>query len=257
MKSKFMKKLFAMALAVTVAVTAVPVSAAPTYSKDQTLYMTSSSAGSTYTSISINNLTKSQTIAKSSVKSSNSKVAKLYYLERSTSDYSYKTDYFENGLKPNAYSSKSYSYRIGLQLKKAGTSKISFAIKGIKGTKTIKVTVKKYANPVSSMKISGISGDLKNKTKSGNSVSNLKLTKTTKNAAVSVKASKGWKIEAVQLYDTANDRTTRMYSYSKPVSSAKLNVGTLTKNKAYRVEVTFVNSSNGSTLYCYYYINQK
>ena len=107
------------------------------------------------------------------------------------------------------------------------------------------------------MTITGIKGDLKNKTKSGNSVSSLKLAKTTKSAVVSVKANKGWKIEAVQLYDTANDRTTRMYSYSKPVSSAKLNVGTLTKNKAYRVEVTFVNSSNGSTLYCYYYINQK
>lgn len=252
-----MKKLFAMALAVTVAVTAVPVSAAPTYSKDQTLYMTSSSAGSSYASVSIQNLTKSQTIAKSSVKTSNSKVAKLYYLERSTSDYSYKTDYFEKGMNSYEGGSKSYSYHIGLKLQKAGTANISFTIKGIKGKKTIKVTVKKYANPVSSMKISGISGDLKNKTKSSNSVSNLKLTKTTKNAAVSVKANKGWKIQAVQLYDVANDCTTRMYSYSKPVSSAKLNVGTLTKNKAYRVEVTFVNSSSGSTLYCYYYINQK
>ncbi len=255
MKNNIATKLLAMAMALTVAVTAVPLTAqaAPVYSKSQVLYMTNSSSY-TYTNISVNNLTKSQTIAKSSVKSDKKSVAVPYYLERSTSSYSYKTEYF-SGSSPYSYSSNYYSYYIGLQLKKTGTAMISFKIKGISAAQKSQVTVKKYVNPVKSMKISGISGDLKSKTAKAAYVSGLKMTKTTKNATVKITPAKGWKISSAEVYDSANERYTRTYSYSKPMSSATLNVGTLTKNKSYSVYVTFVNSSNNAEIRCTYQIN--
>lgn len=257
MKNKLTTKLLAMAVALAVATTAAPVSveAAPVYSTEETLYRSNKSASSTsYTSISVSNLTKSQTIAKSSVKSSKTSVAKPYYLEKSTSSYSYKTQFFENESWDNDYKSTNYSYYIGLQLKETGTATISFKIKGIDATQKVKVIVKQYTNPVKSMKVSGISSDLKSKTKSQNYTS-VKMKKTTKNATVKVTPASGWKISSAEVYDVNNQRYTRTYSYSKPMSSATLNVGTLTKNKPYNIYVTFVNSKNGATITCSYYIN--
>lgn len=258
MKNKFAAKLLAVAMAFAVAATAAPttVEAEPYYSQKQVLYMTSTTADTSYRVINVSNLTKSQTIAKNTVKSSDKKVAEPYYLQTSATTYSSKTEYFENKDWNNSYNDKYYSYYLSLKLKKAGTATISFKIKGIDGTQKSTVTVKKYTNPVKSLKISGISSDLKNKTKSGSYVSGIKMTKTTKNATVKVTPAKGWKLSNVEVYDVTNDRTTKTYSYSKPMSSATLNAGTLTKGKQYRVTLDFVNTKDGGTMNCTYNINQ-
>lgn len=258
MKSKFMTKLLATVMAAAVVVTAVPATAmaAPLYNKSQVLYMTNTS-GESYRSISVSNLKKSQTIDKSSIKSDNTSVAKPYYLSRYTNEYSYKTEYFDKNQKPYSNSGKNYSYTIGLKLAKTGTANVSFKIKGISAKQSVKVNVKKYVNPVKSLKISGVSGDLKSRTKTSAYIYNVKMTKTTSKAAVEVSAAKGWKISEISVYDTTNDKYTKTYSYSKPVSKDTLYVGKLTKNKPYRVEVEFVNTSDNSSLYCYYYLNSQ
>ena len=257
MKSKFMTKLLATVMAAAVVVTAVPATAmaAPVYNKSQVLYMTSSTYTS-YNSISVSNLKKSQTIEKSSVKSSNEDVAKPYAVGSSTSEYSHRTDYMDKNMKPNQSSSKYYSGSISLKLAKAGKTTVSFKIKGVKGTQKVNIQIKKYTNPVKSLKISGIKGDLKNKTKSSTASSYLKLNKTVSNASVKVTAAKGWKISEVSVYDTENERYTRINSYSKPFGSGTLYLGKLEKNKEYTVRVEFTNPSDGGSISCYYYINQ-
>ena len=257
MKSKFMTKLLATVMAAAVVVTAVPATAmaAPVYNKSQVLYMTSSTYTS-YNSISVSNLKKSQTIEKSSVKSSNEDVAHPYAVGSSTSEYSHRTDYMDKNMKPNQSSSKFYSGSISLKLAKAGKTTVSFKIKGVKGTQKVNIQIKKYTNPVKSLKISGINGDLKNKTKSSTASSYLKLNKTVSNASVKVTAAKGWKISEVSVYDTENERYTRINSYNKPFGSGTLYLGKLEKNKKYQVSVEFTNPSDGGSLYCYYYINQ-
>lgn len=251
MKSKFMTKLLATVMAAAVVVTAVPATAmaAPFYKKSQVVYMTHTS-GELYGSISVSDLKKSQTIDKSSIKSDNTSVAKPYYLSRSTN--SYKTEYFDKNQKSH---SRIYSYSIGLKLAETGTANISFKIKGISAKQSVKLKVKPYVNPVKSLKISGISADLKSKTNASAYVYNIKMTKTTAKAAVKVSAAKGWKISKVELYDATKGKSISIGSYLKPVSKDTLYVGKLTKNKHYIVEISFVNTSDNSSLYCDYYIN--
>ena len=125
MKKMFKKLTCIILTAIMVCTTmAFTVSAAsgPSYSKRQTVYMTSKNSNSSYTSIYVGNLTSSQKISKSSVKSSKSAVLAPYSLYRNT--YSYENQYFESGMK--GYKGSGYSYSIELRAKKAGSANISF-----------------------------------------------------------------------------------------------------------------------------------
>lgn len=246
----------ALALVLTVVCAAfVPVTAdaAVSYPKEQTLYMTSTS-GNSYLSFYVGGLKKSETIGKSSVKSSDKKICAPWYLERATSTYSYKTQYYD-GQKPYSSSSSSYGYYIGLQAKKTGTAKISFKV-GSK-TYTSKVKFKKYTNPLKTVKISGVNNgnNVASKLKNSNYCSTLKLTKTTKNATVTVKPNSGWKVQSIEVYNGQTGDTIRVSNYgTKGVSNATLNVGTLKAKSYLRVYITCVDS-NGTSLSCNYYIN--
>lgn len=249
------KKILCLSLAFLIAVTAMPMTAeaAVTYSKSQTLYRTGT--GTSYSSIYVSGLTKSQTIKKSSVKSSDTSVAAPWYLEKTTSAYSYKTDYFDENMKPYSNSSSSYGYYIGLQLKKNGTSTISFTI----GSKTYqsKITVKSYTNPLKTVTMTGVSGGKNIASKLDKSAYNydLKLTKTTKNAVVTVKPNKGWKIASIEVENSDTGDSYRVYNYGgKGVTNASLKLGTLTKNKKITLRINCQDAS-GTNLWCYYYIN--
>ena len=250
---QLVKKVFAAALALTVMFTMlapVTAEAAVTYNKSQTLYRTSKS-GTSYTGIQVSGLTKSQTIKKSSVKSDKTSVAKPWYLERST--YSYKTEYFSSNMTGNDYNS--YSYYIGLELKKAGKAKISFKI-GSK-TYTSTVTVKNYTNPLSSVTVTGVNSgkNIASKLNSSNYCYNLKLTKTTKNAVVKVKPKSGWKVTSINVENSQTGDTMSISNYgTKGVSNASLKVGTLTKNKRVTLRITCVDKT-GASVYMNYYIN--
>lgn len=137
---------------------------------------------------------------------------------------------------------------------KAGTTNVTFKIGSKKYTSKIKVC--KYTNPVASCTISGISGDLKNKTKSSAYTSTLKLNKNVKDSAtIKVKAARGWKINYIELYNQKTSSWQNINTYSKPVPSSTLRVGTLTKGTPYTVYVSFKNTKTGGTIYCNYYLN--
>lgn len=240
MKRK-LRKLGGIILAVAMLASMMPaavVNAAPSVSKNQTLYRSSKSSNS-YVSIYVNNL-GSSTIKKSSVKSSNTSVAKPYSIY--DSKYSSKTEYFD-GSKARSNSSH-YGY-IELKASKAGTATVSFKV----GSKSYssKVTVKDYVNPVKSIKISGVNSgkNLASLTKSNSYVSGL-TSKTTKNAKVQVTAASGWKITEIYTSDY-NSGDHYNYYNNKGKTSATLNAGTFTKGRSY-VNVTFTNTKNGASL---------
>ncbi len=254
---QLVKKVFVAALALTVMFTMLApatAEAAVTYNKSQTLYRTSKS-GTSYTSIYISNLTKSQTIKKTSVKSDKTSVAKPWYLSRSIS--SYKTEYFSSNMTGD--SNNYYSYDIGLELKKAGKAKISFKI-GSK-TYTSTVTVKNYTNPLSSVTITGVNGgkNIASKLSSSSSCSTLKLTKTTRNAVVKVKPKSGWKVTSISVENSQTGDTMSVSNYNyfgptKGISNASLKLGTLTKNKKVTLRINCVDKT-GASMNVAYYIN--
>lgn len=253
-----MKKFMGVILSLTLALTVIPAAAAeaaPSVPASQTVYKTSATQSSTYGYIYIQNLSKSSKITKSSVKSSNTKVLKPSMLTHSNYGNSSTHAYF-NGQKDSKYSYNNYSAEIGLQLLKKGTSTVSFKI-GSKTYKT-KVTVQNYTNPIKSITITGIksgsSTNLVNLTKKSSNAS-LKLTKTNKNVQLKVAAKSGWKINNIYFYDNTNMSSYYFNSYSKPVSSATLRVGTMTAKKPYRINITFVNTKNAGTITVSYDIN--
>ena len=221
MKKTFKKLTCIILTAIMVCTTmAFTVSAAsgPSYSKRQTVYMTSKNSNSSYTSIYVGNLTSSQKISKSSVKSSKSAVLAPYSLYRNT--YSYENQYFESGMKGNKGSG--YSYSIELRAKKAGSANISFKIGSKKYTS--KVTVKAYTNPISSL-------------------------------TVTCKAASGWKIVRIGTFDENNKLQRSISTRNEGASVLSLHAGNLTKNHINEITVDLVNTKTGGSLSCTMYLS--
>lgn len=256
---KIVKKLLVSVLALTVAFTvATPLTAEAAISapKSKVLYRTEKT-GTSYISFNVEGLKKTDTIKSSSVTSSNKKVMTPWYVEKSYSDWGYSQTYMDKTIKPNSYSSSSYSATIGLQVKSTGTSIISYKI-GSKKYNT-KVTVKAYTNPLKTVQIAGIkngsstnlAGKLKNQ-----SYANLKLTKDVKNATIKVEAQKNWAVKSMYVNDGASGNYHSIgNNYGKNVGNVTLHVGALKKNKYSYVGIEMVNTKDGGTIYCNYHIN--
>ena len=152
---KLTKKTLVTFLAMFLVLTLVPVHsmAAITAPKSATAYLLSSDGTSySYLNLDITGLSSKQSVAKSSVKSSNKKVLAVDSIITNTYKSSYKEEYF-NGQKARKSSSSGREVGITLQPKKAGKATVSYKV-GSKKYKTA-VTVKKYVNPVKSIKITG------------------------------------------------------------------------------------------------------
>ncbi len=254
---KLIQKAAVLVLTLAVLVTTIPVSvmAAPYVPESQTVYRYGK--GVTSTSIYVGGLSKSQTIKKSSVKSSDPSVVKPGYLQKSSNSYNYETQYFDDTA-PSKTGSNNYSYSIGLKLLKKGSSRVSFQIDNKKYETT--VNVKDYTNPLKTVKIAGLkngkSTNLASKLKSQNTT-NLKLTKNKSNAIIEVAVKSGWKLTGIELYSPKESAYYSVRNYAKGVSGAKLHVGTLKKNQPYQVKLEFKNTKDNGTLTSYYYINYK
>lgn len=257
---KLTKHLAAVAMALAVAVTAlVPVTAEakPSYNEKITVYRTNANASYTSsTSIYVGNLGKSDTIKKSSVKSSNTKSVKLNYLEKYHSEYA--TEYFSGS---NGYGGKSYSYYIGLSLLKPGKSTVSFKI-GKKGYKSV-VNVVKYENPLKTATILGknYAGKLKSQS---TSYKDIKAKSTQKNQKFTFEGNKNWKISSVEIskYEKVGKNSyysstyTQRWSYSSsPKSKVSCGVGNIEKGKYYQVNVSMTNTKTGGSMVANFYIN--
>lgn len=249
MKS-FRKRITSLAVALLLAMVMIPsavVEAAVTIPKSVTVYQSDKSNQSSVT-FSISGLTSKQSIAKSSVKSSNKTVAEPTYLDHYTNTY--KTEYF-NGQKATSGSYKTAN--LSFMSKKSGTSTISYKI-GSKTYKT-KITVKKYVNPVKSISLFGIkngkSTNLAGLLKSANNTS-VKLGATKKNQTIKVTAASGWKIQTLSFYNYKTGASYNYNSQNNPVTSASLYVGTVTKGRNYGVDITFINTSTKGTINAHY-----
>ena len=243
---------FVLALAVMVTVFGnVSVQAAlkegTNYQKSKTMYLDNKKYPTSYWSnaVSVTELSKSQTIAKKDVKSSKTSVASVYRLGYSTST----NEYYEKGWT----NSKSYSYSIGLCLKKAGSAKISFKVKGDSKTYSTTVNVKAYTNPISSAKITGINSgkELKSKTADQSWVQ-FTNKKDIKNTKGTFKVSGDWRISSVSC--SGPDEYHSYYS-SGNTKSKTVNFGTLKKNATYYIYVSCYNTKTNGSLTIAYSIN--
>ncbi len=147
-----------------------------------------------------------------------------------------------NILEITSYTSK----RVCFTAKKAGTAKIKFKMKG----KTYKctVTVKKYTNPIKTLKVTGVNSkkNISGKFKKKSEVS-LSLPKTKKNAKLVVQAADDWKLKSV--YINKNSQSSKTKTYSGGTTKQKtISLGTLKKSKAYGFILTFKNKKTGGEL---------
>lgn len=253
---KFTKHLAAIAMALAVAVTAfVPVTAeaVPNYLKENTVYRTTTDSKSySLSSIYVSGLSKSDTIKKSSVKTSNKKVVDLAYLEKAR--YGYESDYFDATMQGN--SNDTCGYYIGLNLKKPGKATITFKVGKKKCTS--KITVLKWENPLKTAKILG--KNHAGRVKNSNMYRGLKTKSTQKNQTVSFATNKNWKITSVAVFQFEDVNETYNYeehwSYSNaPKKKVSCNIGTVNKNKTYKITVNVTNTKTKASTYVDYYIN--
>lgn len=254
---KLTKHLSAIAMAFAIVLTTiipVTVEAKPSYEEKFTAYRQEVYANfTTSTYLYVSNLGKSDTIKKSSVKSSNTKSVKLTYLEKNYSGY--EREYFSSQYKPNK--GNYCSYHIGLELYKPGKSTITFKI-GKKVYQSV-VTVLKYENPLKYAKILGkdYAGQLKNQR-----YTDIKAKKTQKNQVFTFEANKNWKISSVEIYryekvDTNyySSNYSQIFSYTSPLTKTSCNVGNIEKGKYYNIMVNMYNTKTGGSITAQFEIN--
>ena len=159
---KILKKLSCalLAAAMVCAMTPLAASAAINYSKTRIVYMPTSGKDLGYDEISISNIPAKQNILKSNVKvvSGGSVIALDSF---GSSGFKSTTEAFRKGAKP--YTHSDHFYNIGFAVKKPGTGKISFKVGNKTYTSTIKVL--RYVNPLKSVSITGVKGNLAGKFK--------------------------------------------------------------------------------------------
>lgn len=251
MKNITKKLTVALALCLALVLSAVPVLASADVPSSVTVYRTSSSGTST-TSFYIDDDGDgtSFTVKGSTLKSSKTSVLEVTGVGNSSNSYNY---YSVSSGSTLSDSSSSYAY-INLSLKKKGTSNVSFKI----GSKkyTVKVNVKNYTNPVSSLKITGVSSgkNLKSKFKSSASASGKLSANTSSSAKIVLKAADGWKIQNLSIYDSTKGISQSYYS-STPKASVTLRTGKLYKSRSYSVYATLVNTSTKGEIDISYSIN--
>ena len=246
---KILKKLScALLTAVMVcAMTPLAASAAINYSKTRIVYMPTSGKELGYDEISINNIPAGQTILKSNVKVS--KGGSVISLDSfSSSSCKSTTEAFRKGVKSSNYSD--HFYNIGFAVKKPGTGKISFKVGNKTYTSTIKVL--RYVNPLKSISITGVKGNLAGKFKNSGHNAFRYTNKAQKSAVMKCTAANGWKITSVSFN---NNRTYTQYStnytaHNSGVSSSTLRVGSLSAKQSAYISFTLRNTKNGAIQYC-------
>lgn len=262
MMKKVVKKLFVMAMAVTVAATAMPtmsVEAAISAPKTYIVNRDTVKDYESYHSLYVSGLEKSTKIFPKTVKSSKKAVLVPWYMEKYNSSYSYTTTWLDensNVTGDDEYGYDNWAAYVGFRVKKAGTATLSYKI----GTKTYKtkITAKAYKNPLKTVNIAGIkngsSTNLASKLKDEN-YTFLNMSANKNNATVKVVANSGWKITEVAMSNYA-DGSSREFDNYDGVGSATLNIGNVKKTDRVRVTVDLFNTTTGAYQYCYFYINQ-
>jgi hypothetical protein len=254
---KITKQITAFALALVTALTAVPLTAQAAVNAPSSVTVYQASADSNYSgfqSINIANLSKDSKIT--NVKSSNKSVAELYSLEYDADVYSNTTEYLSSDAESTSRNEEYYSASLTALLKKTGSTKISYTIG--KKDYTTALTVKKYTNPLKTLKITGIkNGSSSNLASMVDQASHayVALNKNQKNASVTLEAKKGWVISYANVYAADNGTTYTVSSSESGLSSISLNIGALNKNTAYQISISMKNAKNNGTIFISYYLS--
>lgn len=231
-----MKRSFALVLVLAVL---LPVLAMSVMADDGTtpVYYMSGKKATGYASVYVDDLAKGDVVK--SIKSSNKAVAKYTGITYHTGEYETTSLNWETEQEETEKGSD-YSASIQLALKKAGTAKISYKV-GTKAYST-KIVVKKYANPVKSLKISGVNGgkNIASKFKSQCWLTGVKSTKAS-SGKIQVKAASGWAIRSINYSKTGYGD--KHITYTTPVSSASLNMGSVAAKQNATVIIVFENKS--------------
>lgn len=255
---RILKKVTCVILTALIICTITPLAASAAgtidYPKTQTFYMAGKNKGVLDETIFINNVPVKSTILKSSVKVTSGKsVVSLTDVSRfKNSSYN---EYFENGLKPYSYTSNSFF--ISFDIKKAGTSRISFKIGNKSCVSTVKVLP--YVNPIARLTLTGVKNgsdnNLAGKFKTNNSGSYVRLNKAQKNAVLTCNAASGWKITSMRFINKKTNITRNVASInglkaSTGVSYMKLNTGNLVAKQTGEIIVYLRNAKTGASQTC-------
>lgn len=234
MKRTLQRLLSAAIVALMFAVMSVtPALAGVNYEKTIVSYLSSKSGDTGYGYVYVNGIPSGKKVVKSSIKSSNPKVVRLYSVTNSSS----KTE----KIWKDAYAYSGRTGGIELMLLKKGTATVSFKV----GSKTYKTKVKVlgYSNPVSKLTIAG-GKNLASQFKNGANASG-KVAK--KSGKIVVQAAKGWKIGSVSYSGNNKSWSHSMSGATKATLSipAKFASGG-------SVTVSFSNTGTGGSLYVSY-----
>ena len=224
------------------------------YSKTKTLYMAGKNKPAPYYMIFISGVPSKNSISKSSIKVTSGKSV-IALSDLTTSKNTSYISYFEKGL--TSFSNTNHYYGIGIDVKKAGTGKISFKVGNKTYTSTIKVMP--YVNPISKLTVTGVkngsSSNLAGKFKTSSSASSVRVNKAQKNAYITCKAASGWKITSISFLNKKTNTTRRIVSTnginrSTGVSSLSFYAGSLTAKQTGEITVNLCNAKTGGTQTC-------
>ena len=194
--------------------------------------------------IDIDDLAPLDVLDTTNVSSSNSSVASIYSITRN--DQECETELLDTTEASDDANTCSYS--IGLKMKKAGSTNISFSVGGI--TYVTAVTVVKYVNPVKTIKIKGInkSKNIASKTKKKNYVNFKGITK--KSSTISVTPKSGWTVERISCTCSNTDESVSRKNTVKnldgsngSVKVSSLSIGNLYRGYTYFVDITLLHKN--------------
>ena len=214
------------------------------YSKTKTLYMAGKNKPAPYYMIFISGVPSKNSISKSSIKVTSGKSV-IALSDLTTSKNTSYISYFEKGL--TSFSNTNHYYGIGIDVKKAGTGKISFKVGNKTYTSTIKVMP--YVNPISKLTVTGVkngsSSNLAGKFKPSSSASSVRVNKAQKNAYIT----------SISFLNKKTNTTRRIVSTnginrSTGVSSLSFYAGSLTAKQTGEITVNLCNAKTGGTQTC-------
>ncbi|MDO5781574.1 MAG: hypothetical protein Q4P27_03870 [Eubacteriales bacterium] len=250
MKNIFKKLSCALlAAAMICAITPFTASAATqkvSYPKTLVTYMDSKTNHFGYGSIYVSNVPNKSSISKSSVKiKSGGSVVSLSNLSKTV--WTNRSESFYKGAKPYTYTD--HTYNISFNTKKTGNATISFKVGS--QTCTTKIKVLPYSNPLKSLTVTGVKGNLASKFKTSNSASDIRVNKAQKNAFIKCTAANGWKITSLNYSNRKTNVQRNIYCNSKGVSSVSLHAGDLAAKQTGYINISLTNTKTGGTQSCY------
>ncbi len=227
---KKFSKIIALAMAAVLTFSISPAinAEAKTLSK-RVVYMSTTSGATSSFSISVDGVKKI-----TNAKSDNSKIKPSYY------DLSTRTQL--EGDKKTTYSAS-----VGVTAYKPGTATITF--KGDNTNYTQKVEVKKYSNPLSSLKVNG--KDITSYFNKGTSAYS-KYVDSASTMKVEAKSKGDWVIESIGISNSLDNGYHRVYhSYYNNVKKGSLTFSKFNAKKYGTISVDLRNKKDGGYLYLY------